>query len=178
MLTTNLLPLQEKKSIEREKTRRAVRYFAYLLSLIFWLGSILLLPAFLPAFFEEKEFLRSLFIEKNASEELRVEDSLDRARRIKTILSSLRARAATPRSISSFFEGIRREAGESIMISTFSVKKDGAVFIAGSARTRRDLLDFEQRLRDSGRFLEISSPLSNLIREADVNFSIQGKLKP
>lgn len=178
MLTTNLLPYQEKKFIEREKIRRVVRYFALLLSLIFLLGAILLLPAFLPVFFEKRELERSLLIEKNASAELGVDDSLKRVRHLKSVLSSIRLQAAKPLTASAFLRELRQTPESGIVISSLVIKKSGEIVLSGNARTRRDLLDLEKRLRESGLFQEISSPLSNIIRETDVSFTIQGKINP
>jgi hypothetical protein len=177
VLTTNLLPPLEEKAIEFEKMRRIVNYFALILSCALLLATVFLLSAFLPVFFEEQELERSLTIEKQASEKLKVAETLNRARALKGILSSIQEYLLHP-SAYALFKEFRDYAGSGISISTLSIKKDGSVIVSGTAELRRDLLQFEKKLRDSGRFQEISSPLSNLIRESKINFTIQGKLKP
>lgn len=176
MLTTNLLPPQEKTVIEWEKAQRVVRYFSFVFSLVFIIGVVFLLPSFLPAFFEEKELERSLLIERNASQKLGVGESLNRAKHLKAILASVRRQAAKPLTASSFLIELLKESDSDIDLTSISLEKDGSVRMAGNARTRRGLLDFERRLRDSGKLQEISSPLSNLIRETDINFTIRGKI--
>ena len=52
MLSINLLPEEKKKIIGLEKWRRLAIFFAAALSIVLIFGEVLLLPSFLPMFFE------------------------------------------------------------------------------------------------------------------------------
>lgn len=177
MLTTNLLPSSEKKILKREETRRTILFFAVAYSAVFFLTSFLLLPTYLPLVVQRQELLRQLEIEEEASRKLGVEESIKELRSVSTGVVSLRTYASVPPRASASLTELLDKAGPGITINLVSVKKDGSVAILGSAARRGNLLALEKALRESGRFQEISSPLSNIIRETDINFSIEGKFK-
>lgn len=178
MLTTNLLPLAEKNEIWYEETRRIVRFFSVGISLICVLAVILLFPAYFFLSLEERELERSLAIEEDASRTFNIEAELQKIRIVENHIRLIRDFASAPATASVLFEKFFASSGSGITLSSLTIKKQGDVAITGNSVTRRDLLRFEKTLRDANMFQEISFPLSNIIRETNINFTLQGKLKP
>ncbi len=178
MLTINLLPSQERKIVEFAKTRRVMAFLAILASTLFLFASSLLLPSFLPLYFERRELERSLVLERMASAALKVDETVVRIRALQSVISTAKNSLSAPLKASFILDSILERLGNAITLTKLTVLKEDTIFLTGSAKTRRDLLNFEKMLRDSGQFQDISSPISNIIRDVDISFSIQGKIKP
>lgn len=178
MLTANLLPPQEKALVRQEEVRRLILFFATIVTAVFVSGAVLLAPSYLPLLLEKREIERALALERGTSERLGVPAALLKIQKVRSTLSFVRVLTPESKRASVIMARLFEDAGANVTVTTLNVKKTGEIIFTGSAKTRRDLLDFERALRESGRFQEISSPLSNIIREVDVVFTIQGKLKP
>lgn len=177
MLSTNLLPQGQKRIVQWEEARRLVRFLAIWLSIILFVSVSLLVPSFLPLTLERRELERALTVEEDASHLVKVEDILMQGRKIRSALSAIKTFHEEPARgsllLGWFLGGVR----ENVTLDGIVARKGGEVLISGVARTRRALLNYEQMLRNSGRFQDISSPVSNIIRESDINFTIKGTLK-
>lgn len=177
MLTTNLLPPAEKEEIWYEETQRIVRFFAVGILSACVLAVILLFPAYFSLSLEEKELERSLRIEEDASRSLNIDAELQKIRTYENRIKSIRDFVSKPATASTMLEEFFDNTGSGIMLVSLTVKKQGDVAITGVASTRRDLLRFEKTLRDANMFQDISFPISNIVRETNINFTLQGKLK-
>lgn len=178
MLTINLLPTEEKKIVKLEETRRLILFFAGGLVGVFIIGSALLSPSFLPLYLERSELERSLRLEEEARAALKVDEVFGRIHRFESAISSVRNFTRVSPRASEILEELLAHAGSGIALDNVTVKKGGETVLTGMAQGRRDLLQFEKNLRDSDKFQEISSPLSNIVRETNINFTLQGRLKP
>lgn len=178
MLTANLLPPVEKKNLALERTRRTISFFAALLGVIFIIGIFFILPSYFILTFEAKELLRSLAIEEAASRELAVNSVFDKASSVRKAMVAIRESGEISRKYSERLDDFFLVKDEAVSITTLNIRKDGNFSISGVAETRRSLLNFEGALRDSGKFQDISSPLSNIIPERNIHFTLQGKYKP
>lgn len=176
MLTTNLLPHKEKRMIQLEEARRTVRVLTVGTVVMFLVGSVFLLPSYLPLALEEGELARLLTLEEQASRALGVDAINVELRNVQSRVRSLQAFLSEPQRASVLLAGFL-ETGTGVNVVSLNLKQDGSFSVNGVAATRRDLLDFEKALRDSGRFETLSSPLSNITRESRITFVIQGKLK-
>lgn len=177
MLTANLLPPQEKKELWIEETRRIIVFFALIISGLLIVSSSLLLPSFLPLVMQRRGLEDSLRVEEEASLRLEVKKKINSARAVAAGIKAIENYAALSSRPSHTLEEFLTKAGEGVAITFLNIKKDGEFGMIGRARTRRDLLRFEENLRESNKFEGLSSPLSNIIRETNINFSLQGKLK-
>lgn len=177
MLTTNLLPPQEKKAIWLEETRRLILFFLGLAAAGLLMLSALLLPSYLPLVIQRRGLEESLFLEEQAARRFQVRETLVGLEEILDKTNVIKSQATAPSRASDLLEQFLASAGPNITIAFFGVKSGGEVVLNGQAAGRRDLLQFEKTLRESSWFEDISSPLSNIIRETDINFSIRGRLK-
>lgn len=177
MLHANLLPHEEKQILILEQWLRVIIFLGLGVCTAFIIGITFLAPAYSPLYFQGKELERSLEIQKELLKKVGNDHVIRAIVQIKSISASLETAATKHSSGSLIFDTMApRQAG--IVITTLTVDKEGNVIIGGKATTRQTLLGFEQHLRDSGFFQNIASPLANIIRESNIDFTFRGKLKP
>jgi Tfp pilus assembly protein PilN len=173
----NLLPVQEKKELRRNEMLRLIQLFSAGCIVIFLVGIVFLLPIYLPLWFEQREIVKTLLIQEEASRRARIGETSGTIRSLRSTLRTVRAGIGGKTSYASgLLEEIFTKAGPKISFQAFSIRGI-AVTLSGVASTRRSLLDFEERLRSSGHFDNISVPLSHIVRDVDISFTLQGKLK-
>ncbi|OGZ96771.1 MAG: hypothetical protein A3J10_02430 [Candidatus Sungbacteria bacterium RIFCSPLOWO2_02_FULL_54_10] len=177
MFAVNLLPAYEKKIIRMEEMRRAVVLFGGCALVIFCAGYLMLTPSLLLTRLATAELARSRALEEESARHGMTDEVSGRMRTTHDVLQELHAYTAEPPRASVLLERFIAP-GQGIAILSFSIKNEGQAAMTGHAATRADLLRFEERLRASNRFYEITFPLSNITRERDIQFSVQGKIKP
>lgn len=177
MLTINLLPPVSQDLARREQWFRVVRIAASAAAGIFFLGFVFLLPSYFPIFLRHRDLSRSLALEKEAVEKLHISETVAAIRTAQRELMLLQKFIAIPPRASDSMAAVMGVRGEGIAITSLTLKGE-SIHLAGTAATRRFLLEFEKQLRESGRFQEVIIPLSNIVRETNISFSITAKLKP
>lgn len=178
MLSINLLPPGEKQMIRMREAAETVGFLAMLALFALAVGLFLLLPSFFLVHFTVRELERSHKIEQRETVQRRqVRAALAKARTAHEAIGEIKAYAARTSGVSlslkKFFS-----AGEGIAITSLDIRSDGGVTVNGRAGTRGQLLDFEETLRASDQFLEVSFPLEDIVRERNIQFSAKAKLKP
>ncbi len=177
MLDANLIPEEQKKIIASEQWLRVMRFFGIGATAILIIGIALLAPSYLPLYFQSRELERGLNMRQVAGKKINADEILAVVSNVQSIISSLRQSAANPAGALGIFDLLTVNQ-QGIDISAFNIDQLGNLSITGHANTRANLLAFEQRLRDSSRFQDITSPLANMIQETDITFNFKGALKP
>ena len=90
MLTINLLPGEEKKTVRLEERRRLMLFFASLFSSIAAVGIILLLPSYISMVFEREGLQDLARLEEEASSKLGVRETVVKTTNIKAVVSSIK----------------------------------------------------------------------------------------
>jgi hypothetical protein len=177
MLGINLLPSEEKRTVRTEEARRAVALFASCLTLAVLVGITLLMPSYFSSYLFRREMERALAAaEQDASRGESVRETLAEGKQIKSALGEVRASLSVSPDGADILEGFDAP-GQGIAVLSVLIRADGDVVIEGRAETRDNLLGFEQRLRASERFLEVSFPLADIVRERNIRFSARARLK-
>ncbi len=172
MLKLNLLPPAEKKKLKLAELQKRI----YLLFL--WLGAILIvfIALLIAAYFNLEIILNEqedLIIEREADQKNQ-EIALIKQRvdQVSQRLSVVDNKQQGFISWTSALLGLSRIVPDGVYLTGFNYQKTGGKLdISGHARTRDDLLLFESRLEQSDYFAEVESPLSNIIKQTDINFS-------
>lgn len=175
MLNINLLPIAERKHIRLEQWRRLLIFFTVSLGVVLIFASVLLSPSFLPMFFEQRELQRFIKLEKENYKNLKIGQTLTEIKSLKSRLASIKDFMQTSSRTHPLMEEIIQTAGPKINIRQINLSDNGVISINGTAVGRKELLLFENNLRRSAYFEQISSPLSDIIRGA-ASFTIQGQL--
>ncbi|MDP3769678.1 MAG: hypothetical protein Q8R40_01905 [bacterium] len=176
MLDANLIPEEQKKIIASEQWLRVVRFFGIGAITILIIGIALLAPSYLPLYFQSRELKRDLDIRQEGGKKINADEIVAVVSKVQSIIGSLRQSAVNPAGALGIFDLLTANQ-QGVNISAFNIDKLGNLYITGHANTRADLLAFEQRLRDSSRFQDITSPLANMIQETDITFNFKGTLK-
>lgn len=170
----NLLPTEDKVANKKDYLSRLFVVAGILIFIIVTISFVLFLPVFLSLFFEEKDLARQLDV-------LRQDDSSVEAEKIYAELGVLNARLALyeknnneVRQVSALIKKIISFKTDGIRISSFRYEKDkdGKIIIIGKSDSRSDFVDFKKKLEDDKSFSSVSSPLSNLLKETDISFTM------
>lgn len=178
MLTTNLLPENDKKTISLVKTARLMRVIAFAMASLLIANAVFLLPTFLPLLFERRELRRELVTGKEAREKFQTNTRFQEMKKLSGAVKEIRSYISHPQYASRILDAIADHGIAGIFVETVTVSEAGAVSITGRAATRKALIDFEEKFKASEYMENISSPLSNIIRESNISFTMQGNLKP
>lgn len=179
MLTTNLLPPERKKMMEFEMARRLFLFLAVGFSAVFLLGAGLLLPSFILLYSEEQSLKEALEFERKVSVDRKVDQVFLKTQSTRSRLSLITAASSEPPRTSQILGDFLDDAQRSgVTLTYFSARKDGSFAVTGVAPGRRNLLNFEKNLRDSGKFQEINYPLSSILPGTNIRFTFQGRFKP
>ncbi len=159
------------------EVRRIIRFFTVLTVGVILLGTVLLLPSYLFSDISATTLVNSLRLEEDAAIRSNLHDTMTAVRVRGAQLAEVREFVSAPMGAADLLENLL-DAVPGISIEELTVKEDGGVVMGGIARTRENLLLFEGRLRDSGVLESASIPLSNIIQEGDIHFTVQGTLRP
>lgn len=176
MLTSNLLPLKEKREVMFEKWRRVIKFFGINTTLLFFVGTTLLTPSYLPLYFQGKELTYQLAIQEEALQRINTDQIKQNEKKILSKILSLRQAAEIPNKASLLFDAFSPQL-QGITVQTFTINKAGDISFIGNASTRENLLDFEQYLRNTGRLQDLTFPMMNLFPQTNINFTFKGKIK-
>lgn len=172
----NLLPEQNKHTIAHRYHVEVVRMWCMQLAAVFAVGIVCLLPSVVAL--QRGEIEREQRIAATTQEIARLEKNTTAVATIQRVNDRLRrvgnANPATPGVYERVVDIVQRER-DGISVSSFTVdmRDSGiAVQIGGMAASRATLLGFVNSLEASKLFSSVSSPLSNLVKEHDLQFTV------
>ncbi|MBI1957595.1 MAG: hypothetical protein HYS44_04050 [Candidatus Niyogibacteria bacterium] len=184
-MAINLLPEEQKEIIRAEYRRRVTTAFGWLVTLVILTNIVLLAPAWFAFSAQERELGRQLdAIEQGAlyGRVTEIEASIRTLnRQIRQYQSEDRGAA---RAIPAFDAALSaRPAGVAITTASFAAgakmaDRKARLTIAGNAASRASLLVFFDRLKTRPGIESVESPISNLLRETDVDYQITAVLRP
>ncbi len=169
----NLLPNENKIANKKDYLRRLFTVAGVFSFIIITVSLILFLPAFFSLFFEGRDLAAQLAVLKEG-------DASVGTKNVYSDLNDLNSKL-------SFYEKNKDEVVISVLIAkivslkTNGVKinyfkyekdKNARIMINGKSANRSDLINFKKKLEDDESFSSISSPLSNLLKDTDINFNM------
>lgn len=176
MLTANLLPPEEKKSVRLEEYRRIISFFGMGAVAILIIGLVLLAPSYIFLVMARSNVSEQASAEAILADKLNLREAFSAATETGVLLKDVRLfldrRAHASELVKTFFV-----SSDLLRVDALSIVKSGEVAISGFAQTRDDLLNFQKQLQDSQMFENVSFPISDIIRSTDIHFTIRGKLK-
>lgn len=173
MLNPNLLSPQDKNNTRFEEWWRLSIFILVAAFIIFLAFTVLLAPLYFSA-----RRAKNLFTVK-----IRQAEGSGRLPGIKAIEAEVAVlnqlfkkmiqNGAPDQQISFLIDRLLLDGNNRISISSISYRKGKEFSITGFAPTRRDLIAFEKKLQEDESLKDVSSPISNLVKEANINFSIR-----
>ena len=178
MLNLNLLPPQERLNLAYRLRARAAIAVAIGLAVSFAVFLLLLLPSYLAVRLQESEVLRALALERERQVEAGNIRAAEDARAIDRLASSALRHEAKRPGLASILAALLKDAPDPIRLDLVRFRPDrNELALEGFAPARLDLLEFLQLLERHPRVARVSSPVSNLIREQDIRFTLGVELK-
>lgn len=173
MLNLNLLTPSGKTELRYALAIRFVVLCGTAVSVIGGIGLVLLLPALFFISFQRTDMIRALAIEQESQEQTGIAADIRRFGEANQIAAAALRETKRPRSHSATIEGVVRAAPDGVRFDSIELAPaNGEVAVTGFAPTRIALLQFLDALRRDSRFGQVTSPVQNLIREANINFTV------
>lgn len=169
----NLIPPSAKKSIIIEYWKRVIAVWLCLFSTVFIILSVFLLPTHIA--------LRSQigYLEKTVSESVDRVSNYDISA-TELVTASTQARVlldnVASNTPSDLINALNTHAGNNVSVNNFQFIKlttTPTIKLAGLANTREDLARFRDAVTADKRFAKVDLPISNLIKEKDLLFSME-----
>lgn len=178
MANLNLLPPEEKIRLGYLFAARGLIAVTAALASAIAVFAILLLPTIFSLAFETQEVVRARHLEAASQERLglagaheTVREANQLARRVTRFEAE---RKRVPMMIEDIIEGT--PPGVAFDLITYRAAS-GEIAIEGFSPTRADLLAFERALKQRPAVAAVASPVTNLVREANIRFSFVAKLR-
>lgn len=176
MFKVNLLPPYQKKELE-------ISNLNHLLFFLFsWLAVFLtiLLALLLSAFFSLSILLENqhelIDVRKSDAQTRRLVEIENRISQINQRLNQINLKQKDLVLWTPILEELTKITSSGIYLNSFSYQTGNSqIQLAGWASTRSQLLSFENSLKKSAYFTEVQAPLTNLIKQEDINFSFTFK---
>ncbi len=178
----NLLPYDEKEKALKERLRRAIVVFSLALASILLIGIILMLPAYFYLFFQKQGVERQLQGAEQEADKSETEALKKEVAGINSKLSILDNAGKSSKPVAGLFSKVLRAMPEGVSVKSISYSASkgqapGSMALDGKADTRDAFILFKKNIEESGDFSKIESPVSNLLSEKDVDFSLTLTIK-
>ena len=167
----NLLPDEDLRSIGYEKLSRFFIIIFVNLAVIIIVGAVLMLPSYFFITFQGSEEAQQVETAKKSIEAKRVQEAEEIIRATNAKLKILSEEGLQARSLSSYLEALSRHVPSGLRVEQLSYGgSDNKMELAGNATTRDIFLSFLSSLRTDASFPEVHSPVTNILRDKDVDF--------
>jgi hypothetical protein len=173
----NLIPNEEKKKKVKDFYFRLTVVVLMLLGFTMVLGSVAILPAYFFSSVKKNLYNTKLETEKKETVALFNQNTLDTINDIKNKLSLIERTNKDPYLVSEkVINQILLKKMSDIKITGITYEstadKGKIITIAGTAVSRERLLLFKKALEDDVAFTKVDLPISNLVRGANIKFSM------
>ncbi len=170
----NLLPTENQVINKKKYLSRLFLTVGFLVFILSIISFVLFLPVFLSLFFEEKDLTQQLNVIKKADSSVESEKIYTDLDVLNTRLSIYDKNSEEVRQISSLVKGIISLKADGIIINYIKYDKDksGKIIITGKSDSRSDFVDFKKRVEEDSSFSAVNSPLSSLLKETDISFTM------
>lgn len=173
MLNLNLLPPSEKTDLAYELRARAVTGVGFAFVAASLISLVLILPTWFFVEFQRSDVVRAEELSRKQEEQsgiTRTEELIRTANRISETVKANLTNRARPSPI---IEVVLRELPREISLTTIQYKSQAKeLSVSGLSPTRDAFLAFTRGLKTQPEIKDVSSPISNVIHESDIRFSL------
>jgi Tfp pilus assembly protein PilN len=176
MITLDLLPSKEKKSLNWDAWRRLVMVFGLggLASLFLFCLMLVGINFYLSWNLEKMSASLDLHRRLPSGEEIRLlEEQLTAANQKLNQISKIRAKISPQSWILAEMAG---QIPPNIAILSLKIKNGGLVELTGWAKDRPSLLALKKAFENNPKISQFNFPLSNLLQEANFSFSLSFRI--
>ncbi len=178
MFNLNLLPEKEKQNIVWEKRTNQTLYFGSCIVASVFVFLILLFPSYIFLALQNDDVVRNLEIEKKAQEKLQIQTIEGRTAAINADTQHIIQNNAPSFVPGNFVEHLNQLAEGHVLLTQIQYHQNGGeAHIEGWAETRNNFLDFKNILETEGGLQNIVSPINNIIKETNIQFTLSATLQ-
>jgi len=178
MFKINLLPPQERKRLELTKFSFLLISFGIRLVIILIIFVIILITTYFSLLILVKSQDNSIEARQNDEKvqyQIEIEEKI---KKVNQEANNIFIKQSEIIVWTPILEELSRINPNGLYLINFSYRSSSEqIDITGWAKDRDGLLKFEEMLKESSYFQEVESPLSNLIKQTDINFSFTVKPK-
>ncbi|OGF82370.1 hypothetical protein A3B18_02190 [Candidatus Giovannonibacteria bacterium RIFCSPLOWO2_01_FULL_46_13] len=177
----NLLPYEDKKTGARENLRRFLVMAISFVSIVVLFGIILIVPTFISLRVQRESLKDEEANAKSGAPLDRLKEIEVEINKLNSRLGVLESRSGSPVASDAIKKVIDSAPGgisvEEISFSEPRGLEPAKIILNGMADKREDLVAFVKSLEDSGEYDKVDSPLSNILKKTEVDFSLSLNLK-
>ena len=176
-----LLTEEYEKIIKTEKIKRLLFLFVALLVAVGAMGIAFMLPSYFSAAFSKDAVLERLKLSEEILAKKNFKNIEAEVNRINTLIADFEKNESRRRLLAPLLLKIANTApfAVDLRLLTLEAKSDGAAVLTinGRASTREVFLDYFEKLKKLEEAEAVISPVTNLLRETDVVFVLELKIK-
>lgn len=177
----NFLPEEDKKAVERQYRYRFITLFSAFILALAAINFVMIFPAFISVKMKNENLKNRVNAASNNSV-FKNYSELDKSfQKLNSEANFLESRKKSVVQASDFFEDIINSRYKNITgkISITSVSfvsgaesggARGRIEIRGNAETRDGLMQFIKNLKENGKFKNVESPASNILKSLDIDY--------
>ncbi len=178
MIKLNLLPPQERKALAADKTRRWIIYYgsAILSILLLFAASLGLIWLCINIQLKNLSDNFSSFQTSLQGQDVKAQEAA--ITKANSYLEEIDKIQKNHKSYSGLLASLASATPAGIRLESLSVENDGSITLNGFAQRRDLILDYKDSLEKLNLFGAIENPLSNLVKQTDINFYFKFALRP
>ena len=174
----NLLPVEAKKQLAHDRFSRLLFVCGLIMLAIFFSGAALMFLAFVSLNLQKGELLRELEAARKSPTLQRVEEVEASIRKTNERLRIFSRSLGRENRISHILEAVIGYRQSTVSLEELTFSGPSEFRLKGVAGTRDDLLVFTRLLNSSDLIAKVNSPISNLLKDRNVEFSLTFTVLP
>lgn len=172
MIKLNLLSPAEKKDLRIIEFNRLIFSLTGWLLIILVIFSIFLASAFLSLSILLKEQTNLITIRENEPQMQNLLEIEEKIKRTNQVIKQIDSKQQQMVLWTPLLEGLTKIVPTGVCLTTLSYQSNSdQIILNGWADRRESLLHFQKSLEESSFFTEVETPLANLVKEKDIDFS-------
>jgi len=168
----NLLPEQAKLQLARDRFSRALLTAGAMLFMVTASAALMMLLTYVSLGLQKSELLRELAIAKKSPTLARVETVEEKIILTNDVVKIFLKGLERENRISHILDEALKNRPPAVGINEFTYNSPNEFRLRGSAQSRNDLLLFVERLSKSKVISGVNSPISNLLKDRDIEFEL------
>jgi Tfp pilus assembly protein PilN len=174
----NLLPPDEREKVYSELFRRQISVFGMFLALIFFGSAVFILNTYVFLKIQSRELKHSLSLEEIKSETKEVKVLEDEIENLNVKLLSYEKFKTEKVFVLDVFSKIEDMIPSGVHLNSLTFDENAnKIILSGISESRDDVIEMENRIKNSGFFENLESPLSNFLDKSGSKFTFTFYIK-
>lgn len=170
MIALNLLPPQEKYLLAQGRLQRLLLFYGIAIMGALLIFMVLLGTIWLYVDLQYKTIANELNSVQASLNGLDLKTQGDEVTTLNAQLQKISSIQKNQNKYSELLPALANLVTDGIRLDSLSFDPGGKVALNGYAQKREQIIAFKDSLEKSGLFVNIENPLSNLVKETDINF--------